>query len=210
MLIVQLVRAEERAQQKEPRNPDLEEREALILVDLLHKLRLLLERPVVRAGKVELPLVRQTATELGHALDDTGRIAHEGVTLLARRRVERVDNIGLDLSNGVAEFKVLGKVAVALGARGARRARVGRSDAEGPAEENGGATVVDEDYPPEVDAEDALFLGEEALLCRWVRLARGIVVQAELDGEPDKAADEAPERATLTLYMGQIKKIDTK
>lgn len=88
MLIVQLVRAEERAQQKEPRNPDLEEREALILVDFLHKLRLLLERPVVRAGKVELPLVRQTATELRHALDDTGRIAHEGVTLLARRRVE--------------------------------------------------------------------------------------------------------------------------
>jgi hypothetical protein len=58
---------------------------------------------------------------------------------------------------------------------------------------------MDENDTPEADAELAFFLREYALGGGGVNLRGGVVVQAKLDGEPDKASYEAPEGTALTL-----------
>ncbi len=140
-------------------------------------------------------------TELDHALDDPGRVAHDRVARLARRGIERVDDVRLDLDDRVGKLKVLGEFneVLALRAVGLRSVGVGRGHGEGAAEEDRGAAVVDEDDAPEADAELGLFLGE--LGCGLVggHLDGGVVVQTQLDGETNESADETPEGAALTL-----------
>jgi hypothetical protein len=109
------------------------------------------------------------------------------------RGVQRIDNVSLDLRNGQRQLTVFGKVGEVVGrACGRGGVGVGRRDGEGTAEEDGCATVVHEDDGPETHAQLAFVVAEDGLFGAGVHLGGWVMVQSELDPEPDEAADETP------------------
>lgn len=215
LLIAELLAVEQSPQQQDPRDPQLQQRQPLILRDLLHKPTPPVQRPFFRPTKIQPILLRQIPAELDHALDNPSRIAHDVLRPMPRGRIQRIDDIRLNLRYGMRELEMLTEIVglVTTFTRGARGVGVGRGDAERPAEEDGGASIVHEDDSPEADPELRFLLREDLRLRIGVVahcLQSGIVVQTELDGEAHEAAYETPEGAALALQESQIVVIATR
>lgn len=77
---------------------------------------------------------------------------------------------------------------------------VRRSNPKRTTKKDRSPTVVHENDAPETNTELAFFCREYVLVRAGVQLGRGVVVQAKLNGEPDKTSYETPEGAALTLW----------
>ncbi len=80
------------------------------------------------------------------------------------RRVQRIDDVGLYLRDGVGVLEMLRKgFDCIISICWERGARVGGSNGEWTAEQNGCPAVVDEDDSPQPDAQLTFFVCEDAL-----------------------------------------------
>jgi len=90
-------------------------------------------------------------------------------------------------------------------ARGTRGVSVAWSYGERTAEKDRSATVVDEDYSPETNAELTFLFAKEGDLREVSACRRGnelggrVVVETEFDGKTNEASDKTPQRSSLPL-----------
>ena len=110
----QILIREYRAEQHNPRNADLEQRQSFVRGYLLHKIVSPVERPVFSAREVELVSVGQARPESNEALDDARRVPEDLVRGDSLRRVQALDDIRLDRSDGRAVEEVLAEIAAAV------------------------------------------------------------------------------------------------
>ena len=171
----------------------------MILGHLTNKADLLLIRPPLRPLE-ESPIRRpqDPPTKRTKSLGDPTRMPDDLIRslLMITRAIERIDDIPLNAREmrGMLEMLAKGRAGdvrpIPLG-EGGVEVRV--RDGQRSTEEDGGAAVVDEDGPPESVPEFAFGWGEGRALFR------GVVVQAEFDGEADEVAYEAPAGSTVAL-----------
>ena len=105
--VLELLRAEQSTEQQNLRDPDLEQRQPLVLRNVRHEFRALLNGPVLRPAEEPFVVVWQLLPEDAHAPDDPVGMTHDRVRRLPCRRVQRVDNIRLNLRNGRTKHEVL-------------------------------------------------------------------------------------------------------
>jgi hypothetical protein len=137
----------------------------LIFCDLLHELRLSIQRPVICTTEIILVALRQAFSEFDHALDDSRSMPHQCIPTLLCGRVKGVDYIGLNLGNGMRKQEVLREIwKSALGVCGTGSVGVGRGYGQRASKEDGSAAVVYHDDTPQLDTQLAFFLGKCTLL----------------------------------------------
>ena len=206
-----LLRTEECTEEQNPCDSELEQRQAFVLCDSLHKLQLLLYRPVVRSTEVILVPLGETSPEVSHALHDPRCIVHDTLCRLFVGLVERVDNVGLDIRDGMREFKVVREVIEGRGrgACGARDVGISRGNAKWSSKKNRGPPIVDEHDAPQSDSRLTFLLSEDGYhlgwsfalghLARWYELGCWVMMEAKFDGEPNETSNETPQCSSLTL-----------
>ena len=108
--VCQFSRDKQSTQKKYSGNSDFEQGESLIFRDVVHKFDLLFQRPIIRSCEIILVALRKMFPELHHILDNTSGMPDQGISALFAGRIQRVDDIGLNIGDRVGEQEVLREV----------------------------------------------------------------------------------------------------
>jgi len=104
--------AEQSPQHKNTGNANFQQGQSLIFSNPFNELVSLLDRPIIGSSEIVVIPFGELFSEGDHAPNDPGGIAHDGVSTLSGRGVERVDDICLEIDNGLRQLKMFGEIRI--------------------------------------------------------------------------------------------------